>query len=143
MEHGNLSNKVAPRIVLVFEGALGFCTNISKHDKAVRKGKWESAMKYWSLNDLCLRKLMYLYFKKDVNIEIVTYLGEEFAKELQIELQDLPFHRVWATTPFDLGLKVDYMNDLAMVYDPEPKRWLMYGKKGRFLSSVNQIGEGL
>jgi hypothetical protein len=143
MENGNLSNRVAPRIVLVFEGALGFCTDTARYDKAVRKEKWETAIKYWSLNTLCMAKLMHLYFKKDVNIEVVTYLGEPFAEELRYLLQDLPLHRVWATTPFDLGLKVAYMPDLAMVYDPEPKRWLMYGGKGRYLSSINELGEGL
>ena len=143
MENGNLSNKVAARIVLVYEGALGFCTDTSRFDKAVRKEKWERAAGYWTLNTLCAARLMWLYFKKDVNIDVVTYLGEPFAEELRYHLDDLPLHRVWATTAFDLGLKIAYMPDLAMVYDPEPTRWLMYGSKGRFLTSVNQIGEGL
>lgn len=146
MRNGDLSNKVSPRIVLVFEGALGLCSDIKKHDKAMKKGQWEKAIDYWDLNELCARRLLWLYHQKDINISIVTFFGQYFATELNYWLNDhqIPVHEIlYYDDPAQLGRKIAYMPDLAMVYDPEPTRWLMYGGKGRFLSSVSQIGEGL
>jgi hypothetical protein len=145
MQNGDLSNHVAPRLLLVFEGALGFCTDRPKYDKAARKGRWEEAAGYWERNELCCRRILWLYHRKDVAIEIVTFLGEPFAAELKYWLDslDLPIHRVWATTPENLQRNIEYMPDLACVYDPEPRRWLMYGGKGRYLTDINKIGEGL
>lgn len=145
MLHGDLSNRVSPRIVLVFESALGFCSDDRKFARHWGHGRWDKAAQFWDLNELCARRLLWLYHKRDLNIEVVTFLGpQEWADAINEELlSELPLHRVWATTAVDLGRKIAYMPDLAMVYDPDPARWLMYGGKGRFLTSVHQIGEGM
>lgn len=144
MRNGDLSNRVSPRVVLVFEGALGFCTDTRKFDRQLRRGHFEEATRFWEINSLLAGKILHLNYYKDVTFEVVTFIGgDEWAAELGYYLEDLPLHRVWATTPEKLGRKIAYMPDLACVYDPEPKRWLMYGTKGRFLTSVNQIGEGM
>lgn len=145
MRFGDISNKVSPRILLVFEGALGLCTDTHKLDKALAKGKVMTAVKLFELNQLALHVLDYLYWKKDINIEVVTFLGEEFAEELAALLDErsVPVHRVWSSTPDALARRIAYMPDLAVVYDPEPARWLAYGAKGRYLQDVRQIGEGL
>lgn len=145
MINGDLSNKVAPRLLLIFEGALGFCTDRPKFDKAVKKKHFDEAVGYWERNEFCCRKILHLYHKRDVNFEVVTFLGEGFAAELTywIGNLDLPIHRVWSTTPENLARNIAYMPDLACVYDPEPSRFMAYGAKGRYLSDINQIGEGL
>lgn len=143
MEHGDLSNKVSPRILLVFENALGFCTDRNKFEKTHKRQHWEKSFGYWQFNDLALRQILWLFHKKDVRTEVVTFLSEGFAGVLKTELDvlDIPIHRVWSTTPESLGRQIAYMPDLACVYDPDPSRWLMYGGKGRFLSAVTQLGE--
>jgi hypothetical protein len=146
MRDGDLSNKVTPRLALVFEGALAFCTDQVKYEKAISKSKWEDAIKYWVLNDLAARKILWLNYQRDVSMEVVTFLGGDlFASEISIWLddEDLPIHRVYYTTPGQLGRMVSYRPDLACVYDTEASRWVMYGQKGRYLTSVDQIGEGL
>jgi hypothetical protein len=145
MLNGDLDNKVSPRLLLVFEGALGIKTDGPGFDRAVRKHRWAQVMDCWELNELMARRLLWLYYNRDVNYEIVTFLGDDFARELSLWINDvgLPVHRVWATTPDKLGRTIAYMPDLACVYDPEPTRWLMYGGKGRFLERVSQIGEGM
>jgi hypothetical protein len=136
---------VAPRLLLIFENGLAFCRDRAKFDKAMRRSRLEEAAGYWDRSDMACRRLLWLYFERDVNIEIVTFLGEDFAAELKYWMDDmgLPVHRVWGTTPEKLGRNIAYMPDLACVYDPEPERWLMYGSKGRYLTDINQIGEGL
>lgn len=146
MQNGDLSNQVSARILLVFEGALGFCIDDKKYQKAATRKNWERAAEYWELNELMMRRILWLFYKKDVHTEVVTFLDTPaggFVDELagRLDASDLPIHRVWATTPEHLGRQIAYMPDLACVYDPEPERWLMYGSKGRFLTSVAQLGE--
>jgi hypothetical protein len=143
MEHGDLSNKVSPRILLVFENAMGFCTDRAKFDKAVKRKHWDAASGLWDFNELMMRQILWLFWKKDVRTEVVTFLPGEFADLLLLRFDeiDLPIHRVWSTTPESLGRQIAYMPDLACVYDPEPSRWLMYGSKGRFLQHAAQLGE--
>ena len=144
MRDGDLSNRVTPRVLIVFEGAIGVLLDEKKFGKYMRKAKYAKAMQCWGLNDIIVRRLLWLYWQKDITIEVVTFLGNEFCQELNTWLNDtIVCHRIWATDPYDLGRKIAYMNDLACIYDPEPERWLMYGAKGRFLDSVTRIGEGL
>lgn len=143
LQNGDLSNKVSPRVLLVFEGALGFCTDRRKFDKAVQRGHWDRANACWEYNELLLRQILWLFHKKNVRTEVVTFLPAEFADTLKLafDAMDLPIHRTWSTTPEWLGRQIAYMPDLACVYDPEPKRWLMYGGKGRLLTRSTQLGE--
>ena len=146
MQNGDLSNQVSARVLIVFEGALGFCTDEKKFKKAADRGNWERAAECWELNELMVRRILWLFYHKDVHTEVVTFLPSGFADELAELLEDkydLPVHRVWASTPELLGRQIAYMPDLARVYDPEPQRWLMYGGKGRFLTSVSQVGEDI
>ncbi len=143
MERGDLSNKVSPRILLIFENALGFCTDKNKHDKAIKKKNWDRAVALWDFNEIMVRQILWLFHKKDVRTELVTFYPPDFADGLKIALDfmDLPIHRVWSSTPESLSRAIAYMPDLACVYDPEPTRWLTYGSKGRFLSSATQLGQ--
>ena len=145
MLNGDLSNKISPRILLIFEGAVGICLDKGKHDKLMKQGRWAGAVAQWTWNEPVIRRILWLFHKKDITFELVTFIGEFFAEELEQAAgeDDIPFHRVWWTTPERLGRSIAYMPDLSCVYDPEPTRWLMYGSKGKFLTDVNQIGEGL
>jgi len=143
MKGGDLSNEVTPRILLVWEGALGFCSDDRKYQKAVRKGQWDKAITYWYLNDMMVRRIDWLFYKKNVRIEVVTFTSDDLAGEIAglLDGENVPVSRVWYTTPEILSRKIAYMPDLAVVYDPEPHRWAAYGAKGRFITGVNQLGE--
>jgi hypothetical protein len=106
-----------------------------------KKGKKISDQ--WKLYDLMVRRILWLFFKKNLNIEVVTYLGDDFAEELAEWLDDemVPVSRVWSTTPDALARNIAYMPDLHTVYDPDPERWLAYGSKGRFISDINMLGD--
>jgi hypothetical protein len=134
MKNNDLSNSVSPRIVLVAENAL-----IYQREKS-KKGRPVSG---WVLYDDMVKRILWLFHKKDVHIEVVTYLGDDFAEALAEWLDDemVPVSRVWSTTPGALARNIAYMPDLACVYDPDPSRWLSYGSFGRFINDINQLGE--
>ena len=142
MEKGDISNHSAARALIVFEGAVAFCTDNKEFAKLAKKDKWSQAIKLWTLNEFCVRRILYLFHRKDITFEVVTFLGQAFANEARVFLdeQDIPIHRVWSTTPESLGRSIAYMPDLAWVYDPDPEHFLMYGSKGGHLADVGQIG---
>lgn len=145
MRNGELSSHVSPSILLIFEGAVGYCTDARRYERAARRLDWEKALRYWDVTESVARRVLFLYHRKDVNFQLVTYLGEGAAHELAYwaDRNGLPFQRVWDSTPRQLARDIVYMPEVAYVCDPEPQRWLTYGGKGRFLRDVNVIGEGL
>jgi hypothetical protein len=142
MRNGDISNQVTPRIVLVFEGALGFVFDEKLWQKVRKNGKYYKIRECWGLNELMVHRILWLFHKKDLQIDIVTFLGDDFAAELTEWLEDegVTVSDVWSSTVTQLARSIVYMPDLALVYDPEPTRWLTYGSKGMFISDVNQLG---
>lgn len=147
MQHGDLSNVVTPRLVVVFEGAVGFLMDEydKKYQKALKKEKWWEAIAYWKLNDKMLGRLWYLFAKKSVVIDICTWMGDGMAAAIEdvLNFSNVPVQSVWASTPDILARSLAYTPDIALVYDPDPDHVFTYGGKGRLLTDVNQIGEGI
>ena len=137
----DLSNKPAPKVLLVFEGAVGFCTDSKRFERMMKKEKWAPAMECWQPNELMIRRILYLFHKKNITFEVVTFLPDRFAAHLREWLDDLdvPIHRVWSSTPDKLARALSYMPDVLHVYDPDPSRFMRYGSKGSWLQDINQI----
>jgi hypothetical protein len=135
-----------PKIVLVFEGALGFIdrNDRRKFDRQIRRKRWHEAAELWVLHPLMMQKIWDVAKRLSLTLEVVTFAGpQEFGEALEYRLQDteeLPVHRVWATRPELLARKIAYMPDLAAIYDPDAARWLTWGGKGRIITDVNQLG---
>ena len=145
MKDGDLDNVTVPRIILVFEGAVGFLpdSNQKAYDKAVLKQRWDEAISCWELNELMLRKIWDLTFRKSVTVEIVTFISQPFADVLAARLdeEDMPVRRVWFSTPGRLSRMLAHMVDVTTVYDPDESHVFTYGSKGRVITDVNQLGE--
>lgn len=145
MLNGDLSNKVTPRLVLVFEGALGFLAagNIQVYNRFGTAGKWELAAACWDLNDLMCRKIWDVTYRQSFQLEVVTYAGPgEFASALQdrFDEESLPVSRTVASTPARMARRLAYAPDIAAVYDANREHALVYGSKGRYLASVHELG---
>lgn len=145
MQGGNLSNATVPRIVLVFENALGFLADDKRADwyRLVKRGRWQDAAHLWDLNDLMLRKIVDLTIRHSVSIDVVTYCGpQEFVDELTriFDGEDLPVRRVTCSTPERMARRLSFAPDIVAVYDANPGHQLVYGPKGVYLTSVHQLG---
>jgi hypothetical protein len=146
-EHGirsmrDLSTRPSPKILLVFEGTVAYCTNREKSQRLIDRGSYSKALRFWTLNELCVRRILYLFFRKDLQFEVVTFLGDGFAAAVRewLDDNDIPVHRVWASDPDRLARNISYMPDLAIVYDSDPERAGRYGLKGVHLTDINAIG---
>lgn len=144
MHKGDIDNKVTPRLLLVFEGALGNLPKESErsHKRAMKRGNWAKAVSLWKLNQELILRMWYVYRTLDKQIEIVSYLPEEFVEELALRLDQeaVPSSRVWASQPFLVARLTSFQPDISHIYDADPSRVFTYGSKGRILSNPNDFG---
>lgn len=146
MKGNDIAGTVAPRILILFEGVVGFITSEGEaaFQRCLDQEKWLEAARCWMLNDLTLAKLADLGRRLSVNVELVTYAGpQEFADALEVIIADqenVPIRRVMASTPERTARRATFAQDIISVYDPEPVRSMAYGRKGRHLTSVHQLG---
>lgn len=144
MRYGDLSNVVAPRLLIVFEGAVGVlpADRVKEYDKAVRKNDWDAAVNLFDLNELILQRIMYLTFSKDFNISVVTWLPGSACVSIYDRLADqsIPVRSCFASTPDVLARMLPYNPDIRCVYDPDPSHILKFGSRGSVLTDASQIG---
>lgn len=147
MKHGDLSSEVVPRLVLVFEHALAFIggDEWKAFQRDLKRHRWDQAADQWDINPLMAAKIWDVTKRQSFQLDIVTFLSQEkqfeYALEHRLtEVEELPIHRVMAWTEDKLAQRIAYMPDLARIYDPDQRRALRWGSKGRFISDVNQLG---
>lgn len=146
MRNGDISNHTAPRVAIVFEGALGFLETRDEvgFHKLMDKHRYADAVSLFKLNDLLVRVIWDRVWRLDMNIDIVTFLGPDaWAQAVAERLgnEELPVGEVWATTPQILARKLLMMPDLIRVYTPFAEHQLLFGGAGRYFTDVNQLGQ--
>lgn len=145
MKNGDLSNVVAPRIIIVYEGALAYLPSerVTEYEKAAKRGNWHAVVNMFRFNGSMLDRILYLTWKKNYNISIVTWFPKEMADAIEDRLADLsiPVRSVFSSTPDDLARLLPYNPDVVCVYDPVPEHILKYGSKGYVLTDPNQVGQ--
>jgi hypothetical protein len=146
MQSGDISGTSAPRLIVVFEGIIGELDKVNREawNNYAKQGQWRQAIRCWTINDLALAKLTYLCRNQSVNIEVATFAGPvEFADELEIYLVDeenVPIRKVLASTPARTARRATFAVDITTVYDTNPARVLTYGRKGRHITSIHDLG---
>lgn len=143
MLNNDLSNSVMPRILVVFENAIGYLPDgeLNEFNRAARKKNWAKAADCWKLDDLMLRKLLDMTMRQGLNVEVVSFSEEALAAEFEEKLDDagVPV-KVWHSRPEVLARRLAYMPDVMVVYDADPHHVFTYGRKGRTLSNPFQLG---
>lgn len=148
MKNNDIANAVVPHDVIVFEGLLGLlpedAKSIAAEEKFRRKRKWDKAVACYEMNEMLARKIWYMVWHHSAEYDVMTYLGKEFAEELEkrIEEEGLPIRRVFADDPYIFARSLILMPDVRTVYDPNPFNRFVFGKKGRVLlpDQFNMLG---
>lgn len=145
MQNGNLSNVVQPRVLLVFEGSLGFISgeDVQEFNKLASRGMWKEAWNKWEVNDLMARKIWDVIKRQSVNVALCTYVSdnEGAASGLQAWADEarLPIGECIAIKPAVLARELSFMPDVACVYDASAQTCGMLGTKARHLRNVNDF----
>jgi ABC-type Zn uptake system ZnuABC Zn-binding protein ZnuA len=145
MQGGNLANTVVPRILVVFEGLLGYLSadRVGDFNRAGSAGDWAGALALWDLSPLALAKLNDLIIRRDIKVEVVTFTMPPEGAQALAELFDeesVPVSRVLSSTPERTARRLAYGIDIIRVYCPDPRHALMCGSKGYHATSIHQLG---
>lgn len=145
MKGNDLSNNPVPRIIIVFENALGFLPDDRRDTwrDLARDGRWDDVARLFELDPIMLRKIVDLTHRFSVSIDVVTYCGpEEFARALErlFDYENVPVRIVTASTPERVARKTSYEPDIITIYDGNPEHGLAYGPKGVYLTDHRQLG---
>lgn len=145
MRGNDLSNNPVPRVVIVFENALGALPDSrrAKWRELSRKGKWDDVARLFELDDIMLRKITWLTHRYSMSIDVATFCGpEEWARALErlFDRESVPIRIVYATTPERLARKTSFEPDIVTIYDANPEHRMVYGPKGVYLSDHRQLG---
>lgn len=142
MQRGDLSNELVPRLVLVFENLVGIVpkgpSRVS-YEGFLRTKRWKRAIPYLLVNDLLAKQMWHVTWHLHYQLEVVTFLHEDAVQPISdwIDVQDLPVHRVWYSDPNKLARKIATMPDLAVIFDPDPRHALTFGRKGRIINPAS------
>lgn len=146
MQGGNLSNVVVPRILVVFEGLVAYLgpDKVNAYNELGSRGDWRAAVELWEFNPLALAKLNDLIMRRDIKVEVVSFImPAEGAQALAERFDDesVPVSRVLSSTPDRTARRLAYGPDIARVYCPDPQHAWMCGGKGYHTTSVHQLGQ--
>lgn len=143
MQGNDISADVQPCLLVVFEGLLGIPPKqeegrktIRKTLRRLRKPDAKALLADYEINHLLLGQIR----RTPYPVEVVTFLGPEFAEAIEERLEALHalVRRVWATTPHELAKVHLLFPDVVAVYDPDFRRaHFTYGKLGRYLLPEN------
>lgn len=145
MRGNDLGNTPVPRLVVVFENAIGYLPDDLRDQwrelKAARD--WEGLARLFELDQMMLRKITDLTYRFSVSVDVVTYCGPEpFAEALArvLDRENVPVRIVFSSTPERMARRTSYEPDIVAVYDGTPGHALVYGRKGVYLEDYRQLG---
>lgn len=142
LQRGQLDNKAMPRMVIVFEGAIGILPedNTKNYNKYASKGQWWRAVDCFEINESMTRKILDLGWRLNYNITIVTWMSEDAAQAVEEKLNFLPIRGCFYSSPSQLAMDLPFNPEIIKVYDPDPAHVFTYGGKGVVLTSPTQLG---
>jgi hypothetical protein len=146
MQNGDLANQPGPRVLLIFEGALGSLASGSQaaFRKFARKQDWGKAASAWQINRLLMRQINHVTWHSNVTVEVVTFVaGPDFAAAVETMLSQLGLSISavsYYASAVDLSNQLPYWLNILAVYDPDAMRSMTYGAKGRHLVSAHDLG---
>lgn len=136
MQHGDLSNEVEPRAIVVFENLLGVHPTKKDHAAyiaAKRVHQWKRALNTYKINWLLVGEMNRLW-KQHYSLDVVTFMDPRIGDFLEdfIDYQDIPVGRVFTSTPEVLVHGLLYRQNVRGVYYPAdgPSQAMRFGGKG-------------
>lgn len=141
MQKGDISGDSVPALGVVFEGLIAeFKPEVGKRIFGLRKGVRASrTLDQFVLNEHVVHVLMDVAYRRPLDVDVITYMGEEMAEAVakRLDREQVPYRSVLSFTPEVLARKIAYMPDLFAIYDPDPSHRFLYGGKGRYTTPAD------
>ncbi|MFI6512958.1 hypothetical protein ACIBCT_35615 [Streptosporangium sp. NPDC050855] len=139
MQGGDLSAEVMPTVLVVFETVIA--TPPAAPPKRLFRKSAPPAAADCAFDSTAEAALWRLTLNADINVEIVTFRGEEFAASIRELLNEhnYPARTAWAApSPDALARQLAHMPHVLAVYDGDSTRQFTYGGRTRVVTSHNK-----
>lgn len=142
MQHGDISNAVTGRFLLVFEGLVATLPDTkarAKFDAMKRIHAYKRAVGQFQINEIMGKVIWDTVWRRNHSVDVVTFLGDEFVEHVEARIEDwgLPVGRVWGEEKTMLARSLNYRPDVIAVYHANPSDFAMYGSKGVVLDPAH------
>lgn len=137
---GDISNEIAPRIILIFEGLVARLPDraaAAKEQWYCRTRRWKKAVRMWEIEEITSKRMWDYSWRQHIQIDIVTYKPEEFADALgeYLDQASLPYGHLWSATPTQMARAMASLVNVIAVFDPNPAHANLYGPRGRIITN--------
>ncbi len=147
MQHGDISNDVTARLLLVFEGLVANLPDEkarAKFDRYRKLHQWRRAVAFFEINEVMAKVIWDTTWRHNYSVDVVTFLGPEMVDEVEARVENwgLPVGRVWTEEKTMLARSLNYRPDVAGVFHTNPSDIFMFGSKGRLIdpSATSLLG---
>lgn len=140
MRRGELSSETLPRVYIVFENLIGLLPDAKSKTAellARKRKKWDQAIEYYQLNIQTSQGMRDLYWRRNFRVDVITFIDPAFISAIRDKLdsRNLLFGDVHYYDTEMLLADLTYDPAVLAVLDPDPKRQLTWGSKGRYCSA--------
>lgn len=143
MEHNDISNERAQKLVFVFDGLVG---RVPEEDERVaaklrRRRKWDQLARVYEVDTKMGAHLWDITWRSPFSFDIVSFESAEEAwyeaLERLLERANVPFSRLEVyEDPNDFAQHMVYAPNILRVYHSRPDWWAKFGDKGELLTDV-------
>lgn len=146
MQNGDLSNRLPPRWLFVWEGVIATVPTelAAAHSRACRMRRIKKAVSCYQTHPHVMKVIWDLYWRRDFRFDVVTFLGDDWADSIERRLNDegMPFSNVWAVDEASLAKRLAYMPDVLYVVHADPGHLLAYGNRGLLVTDPGALTLG-
>lgn len=138
MRKGELSSETLPRVYIVFEGLIGLPPTSAKDRTAEllarKRKKWQQVADYYQLNIKTSQGIRDLYWRQRFRVDVITFIDPGFVSAIRDKLdsRSLLFGDVHYYDTELLMADITFDPAIIGILDPDPKRRLTWGSKGRY-----------
>lgn len=133
MWNNDLANTPAPTIYVVWEGLIATCGREKKFARCMKTKRYEKALSLFETHQRTVDAMWQTMMRGTLGVSVVTFLPSSIGRLLPERLDDdmVPYRDFLVLTPEILLKRLPHMPWAYVVADPDPRRVLAYGSKGR------------
>lgn len=135
MQHGDLSDQIASRLIVVFDHTIGTLTpQAAKHRRRYLKiRQWHRAADCWAIDPHLVKVMVDWQYRSPYNIDVATFVDANEAAFIEERLEQIgiPFGHFLNVTVEELSRVHANMPHIAAIFDAAADHRFAYGAKSR------------
>lgn len=143
MQGGDLSDRLPPRWLFVFEGVIARVPPVkqARFNLYMRTHRWKRAAGLFEMEKHVTKVLWDLYWRRDYRFDVVTHMGDEMAEEIEkmLDRYNVPLGNVYYNEPEALAKNLTFMPDVQYVVHGDPAHHLSYGNRGLLVTDPDRL----